>query len=253
MTPIALERAVIATLPQTSRSAIRTAVRDMVAEGVLIYTSHFSISHLELNFNRPVRISDRIVLCPSHCSAPKFSNSVTVNIRSGASFGAGDHPTTRLALQGVDYVVAQLERKDRVKGVEALDIGTGSGVLAIAAVALGLRRALGVDIDPVARYEASENVKLNGMEKQITISDRPLISLPAQRFGLIMANLRPPTLKKLMPAIKRLTSPQGYWILSGCRPNEMEDLLTPESIAERRYVWKAQEHGWSAIIVQCVF
>jgi ribosomal protein L11 methyltransferase len=104
-----------------------------------------------------------------------------------------------------------------------LDIGTGSGVLAIASVKLGMHRAIGIDIESISRKEAIENVAINGLSEKIQIIDKDIAEITGS-FSLIMANVRLPTLKQLASIIRRLTLPGGGLVLSGVKEDEINKL-----------------------------
>lgn len=247
MTPSDMERAVRSTSGSASRSDIRNAIRELVSEGRIFYTQHHSTTHLEINFNRPVQVGGRIVLCPSTCSVPDQSDRIIVKLRDGTAFGGGDHPTTRLMLQAM----ALLLNEDSVGSIQrALDIGTGTGVLAIASAVLGVSRVDAVDIDPVACHEANQNVLLNGVDHRVQISSTPLDESAKVTYDLVLANLRPPTILKLLPIMKILSSPFSTWIISGCRLDEAERLRAKLPERFKRVIWQADRTGWTAFAVR---
>lgn len=247
LTPSALEREICSGRLYPSRKLVRTIIKEMVAEGLLLYTNHFNTTHLELNYSRPNQVSDRIFLVPN-LGQPQNPNSSALCIRldQGGSFGFGDHPTTRLALQGVDFVMQRADQNGPTNDFRALDIGTGSGVLAMAAVGLGASGATGIDTDPAALYEAAGNVALNGMTQKITLMNS-MDDLDDARFALVMANLRPPTLKSLMPAITAKSIHHAYWVLSGYRDEEMGSLVEIFPAVGCKIIWQGRSCGWSAL------
>ena len=237
LTPASLNKIIRDRMPSISPARIRDAVHSLVDQGTLHYTNHLCTSHLEVNFARAVAVSRHIVLAPEQMDQQDRPDVIVVKLAAGDAFGSGEHPTTRLALQAVDWVIAELKQQGFLLDKMALDIGTGSGVLAIAAVKLGLASALGIDIDPVARFEAKANLKLNALTHRIDISAAPLEHITGVKFDLIMANLRAPTLKKYLPMMLTLTHRGAYWVLSGFRPNELTGLLKslPSGIVQKRW------------------
>ncbi len=133
------------------------------------------------------------------------SNRIPIAIEPKMAFGTGDHPTTSLCLEAIDAHFTP------GKGGSLLDVGTGSGVLAIAAGKLGARRVLGVDNDPVAVAIARENAKLN-RAKQVKISDCALDELD-EVFDLVVANILANTLVELSSHLAKVTAEK--LILSG--------------------------------------
>ena len=94
------------------------------------------------------------MLVPHGLSFTGDPGDVVIRLRHGISFGSGDHPTTRLALRGIEQVFFETGQLINKSSDSALDIGTGSGVLAIACLLLGVKRAIGIDTDSCARKES---------------------------------------------------------------------------------------------------
>lgn len=145
----------------------------------------------------------------------------TILLRPGLAFGAGDHPTTQSCLEF-------LERQP-IGTPPLLDVGTGSGILAIAGAFLGATRVIGFDADLHAAKVAAENVKLNGVSDQVQISHRRIepgaraTEVPAAG---IMANLEPETLIHLLASLHASLHPDGWMIVSGVPIKEQTDVLT---------------------------
>jgi ribosomal protein L11 methyltransferase len=232
-----------------TRRQLDSIIKELVSSGELIYTNHFSISHLELNHFHEIEISNRLLLTTDNSKSERLGV-VAVRINSGASFGMGDHATTRLALKGIDYIVRMLEREGRLSSTNVLDIGTGSGVLAIAAVRLGANWALALDIDPVARHEAAENARLNGLHDRMIISEKSLELVESPSFQMILANLRPPTLKQLFPGMIKLSEPGCYWILSGFRPDEGNRIEKQLNSLRLATIWSLDTDNWAALALK---
>ena len=251
MTPTSLMEAVRHRNSKRTKTMVHEAIKSLVASGDLIYTHHFGLTQLELNFNRPVNVSRRIILAPPECSPENHSDCVIIKLNRGASFGRGDHPTTRIALRGIEFVLNQEKESSLQRPISALDIGTGSGVLAIAALKLGAQNALGLDLDPVACHEAKRNVELNGLDHSISITQLGLKELTERRFELIMANLRPPTLNGLRPHFKALSAPGAYWIISGFRVSEKADLMHGSLLRKSTIVWESNDCDWSGWVLKC--
>ena len=231
----------------TDKKAFKTAIRNLVEDRELVYTYNFGCSFLEKSFNKPTRISKRIVLKPPGALYRPLSDEVAIELQHGASFGSGEHPSTRLAVRGIEQALSIKEFNRERGNIHALDIGTGSGVLAIVAVMLGAKRAVGIDVDPCARAEAKENVKLNNLENRIEIQDRRVEKI-YQKFSLITANLRFPTLKRLCSHITEVTEKGGSVIISGIKTGEVSDLLNIFTQKHFRCVWKEFEKDWAGLV-----
>lgn len=222
-------------------------------EGTLFYSNHFNTTHVELNFCRPFRVSPRIVLIPhGQTIAPTGDGTRTITLSQGSAFGIGDHPTTRLTLRAMDSLLVDTGSKGSECGIRALDIGTGSGVLAMAAVKLGVEMVVAVDIDPLALHEAKNNIRLNHMDRAIRLTAAPIETLPGGSFDLILANLRPPTLKQLLPRIEHLSTDNCHWVFSGFREEAMDDVIRLMPEEKTNVVGREEACGWAALTIRYV-
>ena len=244
--------AVVQTLSRSGgfpRRELRGAIRQLVDSGELGYSYELGQSFLVRSFNHPVSVSPRITLAPPGHQLQSAPQGITVTLAAGAAFGDGQHPTTRMALQAIDTALAENPELVTDPGAGVLDLGTGSGVLVIAAVLLGMPGGLGLDIDPCALVDAGRNVALNGLQRKIQVKNTPIESTPG-RFYLVTANLRLPTLEKFSSQITGNVEPGGLLILSGIKTEE-------QAVAEKTYAALAfhklqawQEKGWAAILMQ---
>jgi ribosomal protein L11 methyltransferase len=171
-----------------------------------------------------------------------------VRLAAGAAFGAGRHPTTRLALRGIDFALKPGTGHVR-GGSRVLDVGTGTGVLAIAAVALGMAGGLGIDHDPCAIAEARHNLRLNGMEDRLVISDQTLVDID-ESFALVAANLRTPSLVGLSGTLRGRLAPSGALVISGMRTEERAAVVAAIEGVGLRNVWQEEEEGWAAVLLE---
>ena len=233
---------------EIKRDDLKSAVDELVSAGELTYSYKHGCSFLEKSFEKPVRISKRIVLVPHRMQYPGGTDDLVIKIQSGISFGRGDHPTTRLGLRGIEYVFEDTAFSGSC-GVNSivLDIGTGSGVLAIACVLFGAGRATGIDTDPCARKEAMENAGINGLGERIEISDMPVEKIKG-RFSIITANLRYPTLISLYPLMVKLTEKGSMLVFSGIKISEANNLCLFYS--KNHFIMRREEREkeWSAFV-----
>ena len=160
----------------------------------------------------------------------------------GLAFGTGGHETTGLCLEALDELVTGGERM--------LDIGTGSGILAIAALKLGAAAAEGVDIDPVAVRTACENAALNGVESRFTGLVGDLSDQASGRYDIVTANIVANAIISLAPAVPALLAEGGRFIASGIidtRADEVEAALAAAglTVAARR-----EKRGWVCFVCE---
>jgi ribosomal protein L11 methyltransferase len=232
-----------------NRATAKSVIRDLVTGGELAYTYEYGSTYLEPSFAKPVRVSRHIVLMPPGHHHRFDPNDVVVRIKPGVSFGAGNHPTTRLALQGIDFALLEDQVLNKANLAGVLDIGTGSGVLLITAILCGMQTGLGIDIDACARVEAAANAKINGMDDQVTISGLAIADIH-QRFSVILANLRFPSLKNLFSEIDKKAAINCFLILSGIRDDELADLIKIYEQIQFEKIWAANELGWSGVVLR---
>ena len=246
LTPPAVEKIITEKYPLT-RNQFKSLILDLVSDGKLAYVYKFGSSYIERSFNGPVRVSRYVVLKPPEVHYQAGPEDIVIEINPGASFGHGRHPTTRLAIRGIEYVLKQFKSDAAQKPARVLDIGTGTGVLVLTAVKLGIDKGIGIDIDPCARSEAEDNVIRNGLENRIEISDRYPEALD-DSFDLVTANLRFPTLKKFCSLLRKITVPRGFMVFSGLRRDELSGLV--EIYARRNFemLWTDTECDWAGVV-----
>jgi ribosomal protein L11 methyltransferase len=159
---------------------------------------------------RPVRAGRRTVIAPPwHDYSPESENDLVVVLDPGMAFGTGTHPSTRLCLMALED---HLQAGDAV-----LDVGTGSGVLAIAAVKLGAKKVDAVDIEPVAIRSTLENAQRNGVADRLSVSLGSVddAARPASTYDIVVANIISRILVELASGLAAGTRPGGLLILSG--------------------------------------
>ncbi len=161
---------------------------------------------------RPVR-RGRVLIVAPWMREPLPAGAVKVVIEPGLAFGTGDHPTTGMCLEALDLFL------QRQPGAAVLDVGTGSGILAIAARKLGAGLSVGTDNDPIALRVARENAAVNG-----TVIDlRPEVPEGVE-FDLVLANILANTLVELAPLLTRAVAPGGRLVLSGILEAQVDEV-----------------------------
>ncbi|WP_273403367.1 50S ribosomal protein L11 methyltransferase [Actinobacillus porcinus] len=156
------------------------------------------------NFH-PMKFGKRLWICPTWREIPE-PDAVNVMLDPGLAFGTGTHPTTTLCLEWLDSL--------DLEGKTVIDFGCGSGILAIAALKLGAKSAVGIDIDPQAILASRNNAEANGVADrlQLFLSDDKPADLKAD---VVVANILAGPLKELYPVISQLSKAQGDLGLSG--------------------------------------
>ena len=183
----------------------------------------------------PIQISDRITIVPTwHDATNRSSNAINISLDPGAAFGTGSHPTTRLCLQWLEAHVAD--------SCSVLDYGTGSGILAIAAMKLGAGEAVGVDIDQAAVAAAQYNAAQNATPIRFETTENTLEYVADITVANILAN----PLKVLAPLLASHTREGGRLVLAGILDEQADDIIAIYRPYFDLAVWR-QAEGWSCI------
>lgn len=194
---------------------------------------------------KPIRIGTRLLVAPSWEPLPDRAAEIVLRIDPGMAFGTGGHETTRLCLEMLEEA---FEQPAAVSAPSVLDLGTGSGILAMAAALLGAGSVTAVDIDPQAVDVARENIAQNGLVGRIACSTTPLEAL-AGPFDIIVANILAEELVRLSPLLTGRLAPGGRLILSGILA-EKEQLVL-DGFAPRaglRHLGTATMGEWVAML-----
>lgn len=187
---------------------------------------------------KPVVVG-RIHVVPTWLEVPEAAHGVVLRLDPGMAFGTGTHATTATCLEFVQEV---LESRDPA-AVDVLDVGTGSGILALAALALGARTARGIDLDPDALARAGENARCNAMEDRLHLSSAPL-SGEEGPFSLVLANLLAPVIMHLAGSLARVTAPGGLLVTSGVLEDQQQEVARALMAQDLRPRETRLREGW---------
>ena len=159
---------------------------------------------------KPIEIGRRFLICPTW-ETPPDTDRIVIMLDPGMAFGTGTHFTTASCIEAAEDFFAGAAAPSKVS---VLDVGTGSGILAIAALKLGARKAFGIDVDPDAARESLANADTNRVADRYAATDRPLTGREGL-FDLVFANILAQTLIVLAPSIAATVAPRGHLITSG--------------------------------------
>ncbi len=185
---------------------------------------------------KPLRFGRRLWVCPVGQDCPDPAG-ISLLLEPGLAFGTGTHPTTAMCLAWLDA--------QALPGMRVLDYGCGSGILAIAALALGARAAVAVDIDPQALIATRDNAGRNGCAARLTCG-LPADLLPASRmatFDVLVANILSGPLVRLAPGLRRFAGPATRVALSGILADQATEVMAAFSpwvtlaVAEQQGGW----------------
>jgi ribosomal protein L11 methyltransferase len=199
---------------------------------------------------KPLRIGRRLVVKPTWEDFSPRARDIVLELDPGMAFGTGTHPTTMLCLSVLEKTMSGAEEEIVKPGVEpitVLDVGTGSGILSIAAAKLGAGRVTAVDIDAEAVGVALENCSLNGVSDLVAVSDTPLAMITGA-FDIVLANILAEDLARMAPELQERMNPGALLILSGIL-TEKESMVCaaydrPELVLQEI----AREGDWSCLV-----
>jgi len=190
----------------------------------------------------PIRVTDRLVIAPSWKPVTAGPRDVVLTIDPKMSFGTGYHETTRLILRLID--------KYARKGYRVLDVGTGTGVLAIAAVKLGATHAIAIDNDAWAFANARENIARNEVEGLVEIRLGGLDTVTERDFDLIVANIQRNVIEEMLNDLAYMMNSTGRLLLSGLLLADSDAIHQSISTAGLRVLEEARENEWIALAAE---
>lgn len=190
----------------------------------------------------PVRIGRRVLIRPAWVPLEIAPDDVEIALDPGMAFGTGTHPTTQLCLEALEARIQP--------GAQVLDLGCGSGILAIGAAKLGAHHVLGLDIDPVAVDVARANSASNGVADRVTIEQGSLenIITSARRFDLIVVNILARTIIQMCDEhLGQTVRPGGIAIFSGIIADQAADVEAALVRTGLTPIHRRQQGDWVAI------
>lgn len=193
-----------------------------------------------------LRVGRRMVVQPTWREHPAAPDEVIISLDPGMAFGTGLHPSTRLCLAGLEA----LADEGLVADASVLDVGCGSGILAIAAGLLGARAILAVDTDPLAVETTLANARLNGLSRAID-ARRGSVPDDARTFDVVLANLVASVLIQLAPDLARVAAADhGRLLASGIFHDREAEVTRAFENVGLRVVARAAEADWVALVAR---
>jgi ribosomal protein L11 methyltransferase len=183
---------------------------------------------------KPMQIGERIFVCPEWRDDPTPAGRIRITVNAGLAFGTGAHETTRLCLEAIE--------RNLKPGMTVVDVGTGSGILAEAAVKLGAGMVHANDNDPDAVAVARENFEKAGIDVSLSVGSAD--AFPANFADLIVANISPAWISDLAPEWIRVLKPGGIAILSGFEAGDVARVSQALIAAGVNISGEFGEHEW---------
>lgn len=194
-------------------------------------------------YYHPVKISEKFTIVPTWENyTPVHTDELIIELDPGMAFGTGTHPTTVLCIQALERIV---KKEDIV-----IDVGTGSGVLSIAAAMLGAKSVLALDLDEVAVRSAKLNIKLNKVHEVTTVRQNNLLSGINEQADVIVANILAEVIVRFTDDVYRLLHKDGYFIASGIILQKKEEVKEAIIASGLEIIETVQMEDWVSITAQ---
>lgn len=228
------------------RESIDTVIHTLAEQFHLSGVEYISTTEIEpKNWNdeweksiRPIQVTDRIVITPSwHPVDDK--NALVITIDPKMTFGTGYHESTRLMIRMMEHYPLSNKR--------VLDVGTGTGILAICAALLGAQHVIAIDIDDLSLENGHENVRRNHVQDRVEIRIGSLETVTESEFEFVFANIIRNTILELINPLLLKLSPSGTILLAGLLTSDR--LIIENALVERNFIVHStlQENDWIAI------
>lgn len=200
-------------------------------------------AHSWKQFYHPVQVTNKITIVPTWEQYNKrYDDEIIIELDPGMAFGTGTHPTTQMSLQAIERIISP--------GQSVIDVGTGSGVLSIAAAKLGAERVRAVDLDEVAVSAARENVKINNVESIVSVSCNDLLDYVSDKVDIVVANILADVIIKLSGDAAAVTKQAGYFISSGIIVDKEAEVTNALEKASFQVVDKLVDGDWVTLIAR---
>jgi len=187
-----------------------------------------------------IHVSDKIVIKPTFKDYNSKTGELVLSIDPKMSFGTGEHQTTQLVLQLLEKYIKP--------GMKILDVGAGTGILAIAALRLGAAKAFAVDNDECCYDNCKENAELNGVSSSMEIITGDIKNIEGEDFDLVLANIQKNILQQIAGEIKKKIISNGILILSGLLEADEEEIKKNYSGLGFTFWEKAVKDEWISLV-----
>lgn len=192
----------------------------------------------------PFKVGKRLVIHPSWIDWPATGEEVILTLDPGQAFGTGTHATTGLCLEALSDHFESANPPQQI-----LDVGTGSGILAMACAALGAKEVVACDIDSDACQVAIANIQQNQLTQQILITDNPLDQIPGQ-YDLVLANILAAENIRLSAQLVEHLAPQGRLVLSGILIEQEQQVIDGFAAFSLTLLSTSHRDEWTCIVYQ---
>ncbi|KAB2333921.1 50S ribosomal protein L11 methyltransferase [Bacillus mesophilum] len=230
---------------------IKEAINNLILFNIDIGLNKVSISEVNeeewatawKKYYHPVKISERFTIVPTWEEyTPVSSDELIIELDPGMAFGTGTHPTTVMCIQALERTVKH--------GDYVVDVGTGSGVLSIAAAMLKAEKVTALDLDEVAVQSAKINVKLNKVHEKVDVFQNNLLDGVEEQADVVVANILAEVIMRFTNDVASAVKQDGYFIASGIIQQKKQDVKDKISEAGFDIIEVMQMEDWVAIIAK---
>ncbi len=200
-------------------------------------------------FFKPVHIGKAIVVKPTWEPFQEIGREVVIEMDPGRAFGTGKHPSTALCIEILEKFLGEMKRSEVESDLSVLDVGTGTGILGIVAVRLGVKRVLGLDVDPEALEAANHNLVLNRVANTMVVSDAPLEQV-AETFDLVVANLTAALIIQMSVPLVNRVADRGWLLLGGLLDEQVEGVIHSFQSHDFQLVQSRSTEEWRALLLR---
>lgn len=194
-------------------------------------------------YYHPVKISEKITIVPTwEDYTPTHKDELIIELDPGMAFGTGTHPTTVMCIQALEQFVNE--------GDHVIDVGTGSGVLSIAAAKLGARSVSAYDLDEVAVTSARQNITLNNVQQTVSITKNNLLDGVHEQADVIVANILAEVVIRLVDQAMQNVKQNGYFITSGIIHQKKQQVIDALEATHFQVIDEIVMGDWIALIAQ---
>ncbi len=231
--------------------AIKNSINNLVSYNIDIGENTVSVSEVYeedwatawKKYYHPVKVSERFTIVPTWEEyTPVQTDELIIELDPGMAFGTGTHPTTVLCIQALERTVKQ--------GDKVIDVGTGSGVLSIAAAMLGAESVQALDLDEVAVESARQNIELNKVEQNVTVTQNNLLNGINIAAEIVVANILAEVILMFTDDAAKTVKKDGYFIASGIIKQKKDEVKDAIEKAGFETVETLQMEDWVAFIAK---
>ena len=232
-----------------SKNDVENLLNNLIKENLMESFSIDEKTYEDQNWNEEwektinvIHVSDKIVIKPTFKEFTPTKNQIVIEIVPKMSFGTGEHQTTKLVLLALEKYAAP--------GIKTIDVGSGTGILAIASVLLGGKSAIAIDNDEWCLINGNENTELNNVTDKVEVRNCEIKDVTETSFDFVLANINKNVLMNINEDLYKKIKPGGKLVLSGILDIDKHDIKKSYSLPNLKVVDKLQLDEWIALIFE---